>query len=411
MEAWFREGDAVRGANPHTSSLRSPSPAEHPFISFALLPAYGHVFPVMPLADATQRAGARVQIAVGSPFHGNLPLPTVLGSDLDPITKAVPELTRARFPAVVDDVPRRWVQAFFGVMHGLPAVAALRRAWQHDRPDLVVYDPANPGAAVVAEELGIPAVLFSVFHYHPFILGLPGITRRALDHPDVLPWEPLPEGAQPSRPYIDPVPPALQIGLIAEHDDVIPIRTVQWDDPKATSVRPTDRDQTRPLVYVTLGTVVGTPELLRDVILEAAQIGDVIASIGPTGSRAQLGDLPANVSVHQFVQARSVMAAADLVVHHGGMGTTLAAAAHAVPQLLLPQMGDQFANAQAVSSAKIGQALIGPRADGAIAGTLTALQNDPAVRGAAHAVARDIAAAPDPSQVARELISRASVGP
>ncbi len=86
--------------------MRSPSPAEHPFISFALLPAYGHVFPVMPLAEATERAGARVQIAVGSPFHDNLPLPTVLGSDLDPITTAVPELTRARFPAVVDDMSR-----------------------------------------------------------------------------------------------------------------------------------------------------------------------------------------------------------------------------------------------------------------------------------------------------------------
>ncbi len=410
MEARFREGDAMRRANPETAAVQSPRRANRPFISFALVPAYGHVYPVIPLAEAVRQAGARVQIAVGRPFHDTLPLPTVLGSDLDPITTDVPDLTRARFPTVVDDVPARWVAAFFGVMHALPAVTALRRAWQHDRPDLVVYDPANPGAAVVADELGIPSMLFSVFHYFPPMLELPRVTRRALDEPDVQPWEPLPDGRHPSRPYIDPVPSALQLGPIAEHDDVIPIRTVAWDDPAAAPIVPTRRDRERPLVYVTLGTVVGTPELLRDVIVEAARFGDVIASIGPSVSRARLGDLPGNVSVHRLVQAHTVMATADLVVHHGGMGTTLAAAAHAVPQLLLPQVGDQFANAQAVTRAAIGRALIGAREAGAISAALAALERDRQVRDSADAVARTIAAAPGPAQVARELINRAGHG-
>ncbi len=362
----------------------------------------------MPLAEAVRATGARVQVAVGDPFNGNLPLPTVVGTDLDPTTTDVRELTRGRFPAAVADMRTRWVPAYFGVMHALPAVAALRRAWRDDRPDLVVYDPANPGAAVVADELGIPSMVFSVFHYFPPMLDLPAITRRALDQPDVDPWQPLSQPAR-LRPYIDPVPNVLQVGPVADHSDVVPIRTVAWEDPLTTPILLPHRTPGRPLVYVTLGTVVGTPELLREAILEAAQIGDVIASVGPTNDPRLLGDLPDNVAVYRFVPTRMVLEAADLVVHHGGMGTTLAAAAFGTPQLLLPQIGDQFANAQAVPHAEIGQALIGPRVDGAIADALATLHTSSGVREATRAVAQSIAAMPGPDQIAEELHSRAGL--
>jgi hypothetical protein len=198
MEAWYRRKDAVCSANPGTASARSGTPRKPPFISFALLPAFGHVYPVMPLAEAARAAGARVQVAVGHPFDGNLPLLTLLGTDVDPTVTSVSDLTRERFPAVADDMRTRWVPAYFGVAHALPAVAALRRAWRADRPDLVVYDPANPGAAVVADELGIPAMLFSVFHYFPPMLDLPAVTRRALEHPDVDPGNRCPRLQSPA---------------------------------------------------------------------------------------------------------------------------------------------------------------------------------------------------------------------
>ncbi len=405
MEAWYRKVDAVRSANPEAASVWSDASRKPPFISFALLPAFGHIYPVMPLAEAVRAAGARVQVAVGKPFDGKLPLPTVSGTDVDPTRVQVPALTRERFPAVADDMGTRWVPAYFGVMHALPAVAALRRAWRDDRPDLVVYDPANPGAAVVADELGIPSALFSVFHYFPPMLDLPAVTRRALDQPDTEPWAPLPQAERP-RPYIDPVPAALQFGPIADHPDVIPIRTVPWEDPLTEPVRLPHRTPARPLIYVTLGTVVGTAELLREMLLEAARIGDVIASAGPTTDPALLPELPGNVTVHRFVPTRTVMRAVDAVVHHGGMGTTLAAAAHGVPQLVLPQLGDQFVNADMVARAGIGKALVGPRADGAVADALATLSADVAEKDAARAVARGIAAAPGPDRVAEELMAR-----
>jgi hypothetical protein len=46
-------------------------------IVFAAIPAYGHLYPLMPLALACAEAGHQVTMAVGSPFLGRLPLPTI----------------------------------------------------------------------------------------------------------------------------------------------------------------------------------------------------------------------------------------------------------------------------------------------------------------------------------------------
>ena len=46
---------------------------------FASLGAYGHLYPMMPLALACADADHEAVIASGSPFLGRLPLPTVPG--------------------------------------------------------------------------------------------------------------------------------------------------------------------------------------------------------------------------------------------------------------------------------------------------------------------------------------------
>jgi hypothetical protein len=48
-------------------------------IMFASLDAYGHVYPMMPLALACATAGHETVIAIGPPFLGRLPLTTVPG--------------------------------------------------------------------------------------------------------------------------------------------------------------------------------------------------------------------------------------------------------------------------------------------------------------------------------------------
>jgi UDP:flavonoid glycosyltransferase YjiC (YdhE family) len=60
----------------------------------------------------------------------------------------------------------------------------------------------------------------------------------------------------------------------------------------------------------------------------------------------QLGDLPDNITLQPWVPQANLLPHVDVVVHHGGSGTTLGALTVGAPQLILPQGADQFANAE-----------------------------------------------------------------
>ena len=81
------------------------------------------------------------------------------------------------------------------------------------------------------------------------------------------------------------------------------------------------------------------------------------ASASSTGWRAD------RVRVEPFVAQAELLASEHppvLVVHHGGSGTTLGAAAAGIPQLFLPQGADQFFNAAAVTEVGAGATLASP---------------------------------------------------
>lgn len=97
----------------------------------------------------------------------------------------------------------------------------------------------------------------------------------------------------------------------------------------------------------------------------------------------------------------------DVVVHHGGSGTTLGALIVGAPQLILPQGADQFANADALSAAGAGLRLVPDELSAnAIAEHTRKLlphHGHAAHREAACAIAEEIARMPSPDQVARNL--------
>jgi UDP:flavonoid glycosyltransferase YjiC (YdhE family) len=62
--------------------------------------------------------------------------------------------------------------------------------------------------------------------------------------------------------------------------------------------------------------------------------------------------------VQTWVPQAELLPHVDVVVHHGGSGTTLGALTVGAPQLILPQGADQFANAYAVGAAGAGLPLL-----------------------------------------------------
>lgn len=94
----------------------------------------------------------------------------------------------------------------------------------------------------------------------------------------------------------------------------------------------------------------------------------------------------------------------DLIVHHGGSGTTLGALNAALPQLLLPRGADQFTNAEAISASGAGESLPPERFEAAaVTAAARRLLTDPAPREVAARIASEISAMPAPEEVVARL--------
>jgi UDP:flavonoid glycosyltransferase YjiC (YdhE family) len=68
----------------------------------------------------------------------------------------------------------------------------------------------------------------------------------------------------------------------------------------------------------------------------------------------QFGSVPSNVHVESWYSQEKVFANCDVVICHGGSGTTFAALAHGVPTVIMPMFADQPTNAKAVAETGAG---------------------------------------------------------
>ena len=192
-------------------------------VVFAALPAYGHLYPLMPLATETAAAGHRVTVATGELFADTLPLPTVKAFP-DHVTLSWLEQETARRHTGEEGIGFG-VRMFADVAANTSAEGLLA-LWEERRPDLVVLESGNVGAAVAAHILGIPAVAVAVGVWGAF--GPPtyaAVLGFAADQ-----WR-RHGGTPPSDPshllaaFLDPLPPTLRMG-VPEGVRHVPLRSV-----------------------------------------------------------------------------------------------------------------------------------------------------------------------------------------
>jgi UDP:flavonoid glycosyltransferase YjiC (YdhE family) len=102
---------------------------------------------------------------------------------------------------------------------------------------------------------------------------------------------------------------------------------------------------TRRRICISLGRSLGehNPAIIRTAIAAASVVRDAEVMFAATaGTLRHLGELPDNVRFLDSVPLRFVLPSCDLLLSHGGAGTGLTACALGVPQLVVPQMADQF---------------------------------------------------------------------
>ncbi|HEY0698474.1 MAG TPA: glycosyltransferase [Micromonospora sp.] len=334
---------------------------------FASLASAGHTYPLIPLAVAARDAGHEVHFAAGEAVHAPL-----AANGLRPFRPA---------------------DAFYE-MYAEDLAPELERL----RPDLVVHGWGLPGAGVAAHRAGIPSIWHGFGRLFPEGIGLASPTRN----PEV-----------PRRPHLDICPPSLQDRDFLATEHRIALRPVPFSPPATPQPTPAappgwvSRRGSRPLVYLTLGTAFGTPELLGTAISGLARLDARVVVAAGRVRPEQLGDVPDNVTVRAWVPQAELLPHVDLVVHHGGSGTTLGALGVGAPQLFLPQGADQFANAEAVVAAGAGLRLLPDElsvdAVAEHAWKLCPGRGDAGHRDAAGAIAEEIARMPAPDEVVRQL--------
>jgi UDP:flavonoid glycosyltransferase YjiC (YdhE family) len=295
----------------------------------------GHLAPTLPVARALRERGHDVAYACQADLVPDVVRAGFPAHDTGGATVLPPDRRRPLLPvdrAAEQEVVRR---AYAGTIARERAarVRELAAGW---RPDLVVRDELDLGAAVAAEALGLPCAEVTVIAAGGFVL--PDVVGPALQ--DLRSEHGL--ASRSGLPHdaltVVPVPPSFRDPRHPLLGDVVHVRPGGWTpDRRAGS-----------LVLVTLGTVFAqeSGDLFSRLLAGVRDLPvDVLVTVGPALDPAELGPQPPQVRVERFVPLAEVLPSCAAVVSHGGSGTVVASLAAGVPCVLLPMGADQPFNA------------------------------------------------------------------
>lgn len=98
----------------------------------------------------------------------------------------------------------------------------------------------------------------------------------------------------------------------------------------------------RPLVYVSLGTVLQSDALFHQCIEAFSDLEcQVIMSVGRNTDLRQFEHAPQNFFIRPYVPQLEILKHTNVFVTHGGMNSTMEALAFHVPLIVVPQTSDQ----------------------------------------------------------------------
>ena len=376
---------------------------------FCSRPAYGHMYPLMPLAEAARAAGPQVTFATCGEF---VPKLERLGYRTETVGMSIDDglaqliASGATLAGEEGRTDLDMAGELFVSIIGRRTAADLVPVLDRVRPDAVIYEQYDVGAAVAAAARGIAAICHSISPQLPLpvrqLVGGPRVEQLWAAHGVTEP----PLDVFVGDTYLDIFPSAMQEPSFAADPARVRMQPIPWIEP-GFDVPAWVTLAERPVIYLTLGTVVATDDVLRPAIDGLASLdADVLVALG--SAPGALGPVPPNVHVETFVDQSRLMPYVDVVVHHGGSGTILAALANGVPQVLTPKGADQFLNGDLIARAGLAEVLLPSvsTAD-AIAAAANRALTEPN-RSAIDAARDEIAAMPTPTDVMARIGRRSA---
>ncbi|WP_340682668.1 nucleotide disphospho-sugar-binding domain-containing protein [Amycolatopsis coloradensis] len=358
-----------------------------------------HLFPMVPLAWACRAAGHQVRVA-SQP--GLMPVIRQAGLDAVSVGRDVD------VPGFVRDYVLRPGGRPQGRPRALDMLVELADAMVDDlvgqaerwRPDVIVYELTTWAGPLAAAAIGVPAVRM--------LYGVDLLERAAGFLPDAIgPLAErlgLPEVDVHGGLTVDPCPPRLQVSTGYRPQE---IRYVPYNGAGTVPSSIPDRGS-RPRVCVTWGTTMAKLEsrrMLAERMAKAVAVLDaeIVVAIAEEHMELLTG-LPDDVRVLTGVPLDLVLPSCDLVLHHGGAGTTLTAMTHGVPQLVIPQLPDHALHGRQLAATGAGRVIAKEDAEPeSVREAVTALLAESGHRESAAALATESRLRPPPADVVHVL--------
>lgn len=360
---------------------------------FSIMGGYGHFHPLVPLAQALESAGHEVAFAVSPFLH---PLVEAAGFAVFPVggnLAADPEYRefeaqRKTMPPGLETELLVYSRLFCGIAPRLrtPELVRIGQSWQ---PHMFIREAGEYGAVIAAEHLGVPHAAVS------FAASLKGFAifekdaARYLD-PIRLSWglEPDPNLESLYRYlFLACSPPSFSMQEVYTGEPTVPRREVSQSldlrpPTPATSttthfIRPQFFDQVadsslpewalslpeteRPTLYITMGTEANGDPGVYPFVLQTIVEGlrdlpaTLIVTVGRDNDPADLGAQPSNVHIERYIPQSLLLPYCSLIVMHGGSNSLLQAVDAGLPMVVVPLIADQFFNAEAVESLRLGR--------------------------------------------------------
>jgi UDP:flavonoid glycosyltransferase YjiC (YdhE family) len=378
---------------------------------------YGHFHPLAVLAQALVARGHQVRFGTEQRFAARV---AEAGFDVVELPDRKPTIGSEEYLAWMSqlegqDLLTRGPVILSWFWQGAVCAQAVLSAevdrWQ---PDAIVTEQTAWVGVLAARLAGLP---YATFHFRP---APPGVIAAMLGEEIVRDLEAIGLAGDPNLVTSDP-----HLALLGAPDDWFLENEI---GPTNRLVRPPlfgggdvaapdwldSLGVDRPLIYVTMGTVFNRDASLFKTIIEALADRDVdaVVTTGPrrvgTVTAEDLGEIPDNIRIEEYLAQSLVLSRASAVVAHGGYGTIMGALEQGLPVACIPQAAlDNQQNAQSLARLQAG-VFVDEVSEAAIKAAITSVLEDPAIIAGARSAAESIARLPDADQAAQliEAIAR-----
>jgi len=393
---------------------------------FTTFPSPSHLYPMVPMMWACRAAGHEVLVASTTELVPAMRETGVAAADAGPDrdladTIHSPRLAtwheQSRWPvdwplhpevldgdqlALLANLGRRQALTAESMLDGLIGVAT------DFRPDVVVHDAVSYAGPVVAAVCGVP----NISH----LWGSPGLQRLEMVELGEKPQDAyaalfdkydVPPRIWPTG-WLDPCPPPM--ALRSDAAGYLPVRYVPYNGPGVLPADLAVHHDRR--VCVTWGATTAKlmggsmAGLFRMSVEAAAAVDGAEVVVATTAAQRELlGTLPERVRVVESVPLHQLLPYCGAIIHHGGAGSTVTAAVHGRPQLIITRRPEPTLNGSRLARTGAGRHLThdevpeGPDGVRTLRDHVSALLDDPGYATAARRLAESIAAQPAPSAV------------